>query len=100
MTQCRNLLGWAGLPLCLILLVGCSKSDKQQRALPAISGEIIRCVLHPGVVYAYREQESTNRLVFTEGRVDIYDSGMIIITERDGTKHCAGTPQFSEITFK
>jgi len=99
MTRYNNLPSLAGISLCLFFLVGCSKPDKPEKTLPIASGEVIRCALHPGVVYAYREG-NTNALVFTEGRVDIYSSGMVIITERDGTKHCGGEAQFSEITFK
>ena len=100
MTLYENLFRWAGTSLCLISLAGCSKPQKPEPVLPIASGEIIRCVLHHGIVYDYRNGESTNKLLFTEGKVDIYSSGMVIITERDGTKHCGADAHFSEITFK
>ena len=92
---------------CLIasfMLAGCTRSSetKSQPPIPIASGEIIRVVWREQVVepngmltnYIYKAH------VVTDGRIAVYEPGMVTVTESDGTKHGVGITMFIEMTFR
>jgi len=89
-----TVVGLLGLLFCL---AGCAPPPQAQA--PLASGEIIRCSLGDKPVMRAGEVGSWSSRLFTQGRVEIFER-VVIVTEPDGTKHCAPHDWFKEITFK
>src|SRR5436309_13536543 len=92
-----RILSWVGIFIFLVSLVGCSRQPQTQT--PLASGQIILCVLGDKPVMRAGETGTWSGRNFNEGRVDIYER-VIVITDKDGTKHCAPHDWFKEVTFK
>jgi hypothetical protein len=86
-----------GLLLTLMALAGCAPPP--QTELPLASGQIIKCVLGDKPVMRAGEIGTWTGRDFTQGRIEIYER-VVVITDPDGTKHCAPHDWFKEITFK
>ena len=95
-SQIRTLL-LGGLLAVWLVLTSCSPSPQQQA--PLASGQIIHVLLNDKPVNKPGEMGTSRARAFNDGRVDIYER-VIVITELDGTKHCAPPEWFSEVTFK
>jgi hypothetical protein len=80
-----------------ITLISCAPSPQEPKPLAA--GEIIRCVLGDKPVMRAGETGTWSGRNIVEGRIEIYER-VVIITDPDGTKHCAPHDWFKEITFK
>jgi hypothetical protein len=93
----RHNLALLGFLVLLVSLVGCAPPPQAQT--PLASGQIIRCSLGDKPVMRAGEIGSWSGRDFTQGRVEIFER-VVIITEPDGTKHCAPHDWFKEITFK
>ena len=87
-----------------VLLTGCTRPSeaKSQPPIPVASGEIIRVVWREQVVEpnGMLTNYITKAHVVTDGRIAIYEPGMVIVTESDGTKHGVGITGFIEMTFR
>ena len=93
---------------CLAMLVsgfalsGCSRPSeaKSQPPVPIASGDVIHCVFSEDAA-----PEGTNAVfkfthhTFTEGHVVIYESGVLVLTEPDGTKHCSKVGDVTGLSF-
>jgi hypothetical protein len=83
---------------------GCSKQQeiKSQPSVPVASGDVIHAVWREEVVPANGMLTNyfSKAHIFTEGYVAIYDSGLVIISDLDGTKHGARIADFVELTFR
>src|SRR5437667_3723193 len=93
-TRSRSLVG---IVIFFVSLVGCFPPLQTQT--PLASGQIILCVLGDKPVMRAGETGTWSGRNITEGRVDIYER-VIVITDKDGTKHCAPHDWFKEVTFK
>lgn len=80
-------------------MMGCARVPVPAPPPPLAGGQIIRCVLGDKPVMRAGEMGSWSGRDFTQGRVDIYER-VVIITDPDGTQHCAPHDWFKEITFK
>ncbi len=80
------------LVLLMMLIAGCSPS-------PVASGKIVRVTMGLKPVPRPGEGGNWSAQTFTQGRVRIYPN-IVIVTEPDGTRHCAPPDWCSEITFK
>jgi len=84
-------------------LSGCSRpaEAKSQPPVPIASGEIIHCMFSEDAA-----PEGTNAVfkfihrTYTEGHVVIYESGVVVFTEPDGTKHCARVGEVTGLSFR
>ena len=85
------------------LLTGCSKPPgvASQAPVPIASGQLIH--------YIFAEDaapDGTNAVfkfthrTFTEGQVAVYESGVVVITEPDGTKHSARLGEVTGLSFR
>lgn len=87
-----------------IVLLGCTRQPetKSRPALPIASGEIIRAVLEEQVVPT--NGMLTNYIIkariLNEGHVDIYDGGLVVITDPDGAKHGFSFHHFIELSYR
>ena len=81
----------------LVSLAGCAPPS--QANSPLASGQIVLCVLGDKPVMRAGEMGEWRGQNITQGRVDIYER-VIIITEPNGTKHCAPHDWFKEVSFK
>jgi hypothetical protein len=81
----------------LVSLAGCAPPS--QASAPLASGQIVLCTLGDKPVMRAGETGSWSSQDFAQGRVDIYER-VIIITETNGTKHCAPHDWFKAVIFK
>jgi hypothetical protein len=94
---------------CLALLIsslalaGCSRPSevKSQPPVPIASGDLIHCAFTEDAA-----PEGTNAVfnythhTFTEGHVVVYESGIVVLTEPDGTKHCERIGEVTGLSFR
>ncbi len=87
-----------------VMLTGCTRppESKSLPPLPVASGEIIRAVFPERILPAdgTLTNYASKARTLNEGRVAIYDSGLVIITDPDGTKHVLQHYQFIELSFR
>ena len=78
----------------LILLIGCSPSPSA-----ITGGKIVRVTMGDKPVMRAGETGSWSSRTYTEGRVEVFEK-VIVVTELNGTKHCAPVDWFSQVVFK
>lgn len=90
------LLKLSGLLLVACLLASCCPS---RSGSPLASGQIVLVTMGDKPVMRAGETGSWSGRNFTVGRVEVYEH-LVIVTEPDGTKHCAPPEWFSKVSFK
>ena len=89
-----------------VMLVGCTRppETKPQPPLPIASGQINHAIIEEenlraeGVFTNYNFGYRTHTI--TDGHIDIYESGVAIITDTDGTKHCMRVGELHDLSFR
>ena len=77
-----------------LFLAACSRAPQ-----PLVSGDIVFVTMGDRPVMRAGEIGSWSSRTFTEGRVEIYER-LVVIIEKNGTRHAAPPDWFSQLDFK
>ena len=84
------------------ILEGCAKppDTKTQPPVPIASGELIHAYTTEGVPPAKGTDWTYKVHTYSQGHIVIYESGISIITDPDGTKHGLTVFELKDLSFR